>query len=162
MGVPAFIFIGLLLSTTATGELLQPSRLAAVRLVVRDITGLPIIGADVVLTNVAGSTTRAATDDRGVVTREVCLGKDGTPASAEEGVAVTVYETNADGCVTTQTRLDRDGVLRQFQPVFRLVDDIEPAGIKAQIRQLERKLVHLHATDATHRASSHLHAVDAQ
>jgi hypothetical protein len=46
-------------------------------------------------------------------------------------------------------RLDRDGVSRQFQPVLRLVDDIESAGVKAQIRQLERKLLHLHAIDAT-------------
>jgi hypothetical protein len=59
-------------------------------------------------------------DDRGVLVRETCLGADGTPARADEGVAVTVHETNADGCVVRQTRLDRDGKPTHVRGVYGL------------------------------------------
>jgi hypothetical protein len=38
---------------------------------------------------------------------------------------------------------------RQFQPVLRLVENIEWAGFKAHIGQLERELPHRQAMDAT-------------
>ncbi len=57
-------------------------------------------------------------DDRGVETRETCLGKDGLPVRAEEGVAVTVVESNADGCVVGRHSLDRDGKPTHVRGVY--------------------------------------------
>ncbi len=63
-------------------------------------------------------------DERGVVIRETCLGRTGGPASAEEGVAVTEHETNADGCVIGSRRLDAEGKPTHVRGVYAL--RIEP------------------------------------
>ena len=57
-------------------------------------------------------------DDRGLVIRDTCLGKDGAPARAEEGVAVTTFELNEDGCVVQKRSWDRDGKPTHVRGVY--------------------------------------------
>ncbi len=57
-------------------------------------------------------------DDRGLEIRDTCLGKDGNPATADEGVAVTTMEYNEDGCVVVRRSWDRDGKPTHVRGVY--------------------------------------------
>ena len=66
MRLPAVALTGLLLaSAPATAQTPPAQRSGTVRIVVHDLTNLPILGAEVTLTASDASTIKAATDDRG-------------------------------------------------------------------------------------------------
>jgi hypothetical protein len=78
-----------------------------------DLVGKPVISA------VDGcSGRRHEYDDRGVETRNTCLGKDGEPARREDGVAVTVLQANDAGCLIGQRYLDREGKPTHIHGVY--------------------------------------------
>jgi hypothetical protein len=83
-------------------------------------------GKVVVSTSDGCSGRRFRHDERGIVVEETCLGKDGAPAAAEEGVAVTVYEINADGCAVAQRRLDREGQPTHVRGIYGVVTQPDP------------------------------------
>jgi len=65
-------------------------------------------------------------DDRGLEIRDTCLGKDGGPARAEEGVAVTTFEHNEDGCVVARKSWDKDGKPTHVRGVYGVQIENDP------------------------------------
>jgi hypothetical protein len=66
-------------------------------------------------------------DDRGLETKETCVGKDGQPARTDEGVAVTMLDANADGCPTGKHYLDRDGKPTHVRGVYGIRTTVDAA-----------------------------------
>jgi len=87
---------------------------------------LGIDGKPVISTSEGCSGHRQEYDDRGLEIRDTCLGQDGAPARAEEGVAVTTFEYNEDGCVVSRKSWDRDGKPTHVRGVYGTTIENDP------------------------------------